>query len=81
MQRTNSESRISLLKHIALQLCTCTWIEILTGVGVTAYLLFGLQDARLALITAGLFAPLIGFHFAVTRISSHRDDLVTIKKK
>jgi hypothetical protein len=78
--QTYSESRKGLLKHVALQLCTCTWIEILTGVGITAYLLLVLQDVRLAIITAGLFAPLIGFHFALSRVS-HKDDLVTIKKK
>lgn len=78
--QTYSESRAGLLKHVALQLCTCTWIEILTGVGLTAYLLLVLQDVRLAIITAGLFAPLIGFHFALSKIS-RKEDLVTIKKK
>ena len=57
------------LKDIALQLCTCTWIEIMTGIGLTAYLTFGLHDVRLAILTAGLFAPLVGFHFAVSRLS------------
>jgi hypothetical protein len=78
--QTYSKSRKGLLKYVALQLCTCTWIEILTGVGITAYLLLVLQDVRLAIITAGLFAPLIGFHFALSKFS-HKDDLVTIKKK
>ncbi|HEX2013733.1 MAG TPA: hypothetical protein VLA68_00760 [Nitrososphaera sp.] len=68
-------------KEVALQLCTCTWIEIFTGIGITGYLIFGLKDFTLALLTAGLFAPLIGFHFALSRISSHRDDLVNIKDK
>lgn len=77
--QTYSDSRTGLLKHVALQLCTCTWIEILTGVGLTAYLLLVLQDFRLAIITAGLLAPLIGFHFALSKISQ-KDDLVTIKK-
>ena len=75
-----SESRADPLKRVALQLCTCTWIEILTGVGITAYLVLVLQDVRLAIITVGLFAPLIGFHFALSKIS-HKDDLVTINKK
>jgi hypothetical protein len=57
------------LKEIALQLCTCTWIEIMTGIGITAYLAFGLHDIRLAILTAGVFAPLVGFHFAVSRLS------------
>jgi hypothetical protein len=29
-----------ILKKIALELCTCTWIEILTGAGITLYLFF-----------------------------------------
>ncbi|HEY7507211.1 MAG TPA: hypothetical protein VH621_06355 [Nitrososphaera sp.] len=78
--QTYSESPSGLLKHVVLQLCTCTWIEILTGVGITAYLLLVLKDVRLAIITAGLFVPLVGFHFALTKISQ-KDDLVTIKKK
>lgn len=54
-------------KHVALQLCTCTWIEIMTGLGLTLYLLY-LQNYNLAALTVGLFAPLIGFHFAIDRL-------------
>jgi hypothetical protein len=57
------------LKDAALQLCTCTWIEIMTGVGVTMYLLH-LGNYNLAAIAAGLFAPLIGFHFVIDRLGS-----------
>ena len=60
------------LKSIALQLCTCTWIEIMTGVGITLYLLY-LNSYMLAAITASVFAPLIAFHFIMTRISESED--------
>lgn len=66
------------LKEIGLQLCTCTWIEIMTGVGVTLYLVLAMHNYVLAALAAGLFTPLIGFHFIVTLISK-RDGLVTIE--
>jgi hypothetical protein len=56
------------VKSIALMLCTCTWIEIMTGVGVTLYLAY-LHEYRLAALSACLFSPLIGFHFAIDRSS------------
>lgn len=55
------------IKHIALQLCTCTWIEIMTGAGIIVYMLY-LGNYTLAAITVVVFAPLIGFHFAVNKI-------------
>jgi hypothetical protein len=55
------------LKHIALQLCTCTWIEIMTGAGIILYMLH-LGNYTLAAITVAVFAPLIGFHFAVSKL-------------
>jgi hypothetical protein len=55
------------LKHIALQLCTCTWIEIMTGAGIMLYMLY-LGNYTLAAIIVAVFAPLIGFHFAVSKI-------------
>jgi hypothetical protein len=67
------------LKKIALELCTCTWIEILTGVGITLYLLFGLHDPNLAVLTIGLFAPLIAFHFAISTLSARRKNIMRIK--
>ena len=66
------------LKEIGLQLCTCTWIEIMTGVGITLYLVVAMHNYVLAALSAGLFAPLIGFHFVITLISK-RDGLVTIE--
>lgn len=60
------------LKYIALQLCTCTWIEIMTGAGIALYMLY-LQDYFLAAVTVAAFGPLIGFHFAVDRIGPGRD--------
>lgn len=73
------------LKQVALQLCTCTWIEIMTGAGITLYL-FYLQNFYLAAITAGVFAPLIGFHFAIDRLSKDKADwgqdrLIRIRSK
>jgi hypothetical protein len=56
------------LKHIAMQLCTCTWIEIMTGAGITLYLLLYMHDYTLAALTIAVFGPLIGFHFAIDRI-------------
>jgi hypothetical protein len=67
------------LKKIALELCTCTWIEILTGAGITLYLFFGLQDPMLAVLTIGLFAPLIAFHFVVSSLLPRRKNIIRIK--
>jgi hypothetical protein len=67
------------LKKIALELCTCTWIEILTGAGITLYLFFGLHDPRLAVLTIGLFAPLIAFHFAVNSLAQRQKNIIRIK--
>jgi hypothetical protein len=50
-----------------MQLCTCTWIEIMTGAGITLYMLY-MHNFALAAITVAAFGPLIGFHFAVDRI-------------
>jgi hypothetical protein len=61
------------LKHIALQLCTCTWIEIMTAVGITLYLTH-LQSYNLAALTVAAFMPLIGFHFAVDKLSNDKAD-------
>jgi hypothetical protein len=59
-------------KYIALQLCSCTWIEIMTGAGITFYLL-SLNSYMLAAITAAVFAPLICFHFVMVRVSKSDD--------
>ncbi|HEX2556771.1 MAG TPA: hypothetical protein VHK86_00480 [Nitrososphaera sp.] len=59
------------LKNVALQLCTCTWIEIMTGAGITLYLLYQ-NSYTLAALTAAVFAPLIGFHFAIDRLSKDK---------
>lgn len=61
------------LKHVALQLCTCTWIEIMTGAGITLYLLY-LQNDYLAALTVGVFAPLIGLHFAMDKMARDKAD-------
>ncbi|MFL6371665.1 MAG: hypothetical protein ACJ70U_08965 [Nitrososphaera sp.] len=67
------------LKEIGLQLCTCTWIEIMTGAGVTLYLILAMHNYILAALTAGLFAPLIVFHFVITVISKRRDEIISIE--
>ena len=66
------------LKEIGLQLCTCTWIEIITGAGVVLYLILVINDYNLAGLAAGLFSPLIVFHFVITWISK-RNGLVRIE--
>ncbi len=55
------------LKRIAMQLCTCTWLEIMTGAGITLYMVY-LQNYMLAAITVAAFGPLIAFHFAADRM-------------
>lgn len=57
------------VKEIALQLCTCTWLEIITCIGVTLYLVYD-SEYYLALITIVVFSPLIAFHFAVSNTSN-----------
>jgi hypothetical protein len=66
------------LKEIGLQLCTCTWIEIMTGVGLTLYLVLAMHNYVLAALAAGLFAPLVGFHYILSLISK-RDGLMIIE--
>lgn len=61
------------LQHVLLQLCTCTWIEIMTCVGLVLYLLY-MQSYYLTALTLVLFAPLIGFHFAIERLSGYKAD-------
>jgi hypothetical protein len=64
------------LKQVGLELCTCTWIEIMTGIGITLYLLY-LSQFNLALITIAVFSPLIGFHFAIAKLSKHDETCVS----
>ena len=75
----NMQMKRPALKKIDLELCTCTWIEILTGAGITLYLFFGLHDPRLAVLTIGLFAPLIAFHFAVNSLAQRQKNIIRIK--
>jgi hypothetical protein len=75
--------KTTLLKKIALELCTCTWIEIMTGVGITLYLIFGLHNMMLAVLTMGLFAPLVAFHFTISRnpgLRRKKDNIIRIKR-
>ncbi len=57
------------VKEVCLQLCTCTWLEIMTCIGVTLYLVNNSQY-YLALITIVVFSPLIGIHFAISKLSN-----------
>jgi hypothetical protein len=50
----------------------------MTAAGVTLYLVLVMHNYVLAALAAGLFAPLIGFHFVITLIS-RRDDLISIE--
>jgi hypothetical protein len=68
------------LREIGLQLCTCTWIEIMTGVGVVLYLVLVMNNYILAGLAAGLFSPLIAFHFVITLIISKRSGFVRIER-
>jgi hypothetical protein len=60
------------LKSIALQFCTCTWIEIMTCIGIASYLVY-LHNYDLAVLTLIVFAPLIAFHFAISKVSKTED--------
>lgn len=60
-------------KNIGLQLCTCTYIEIMTGLGISLYLLYS-QNYSLAVLSAIIFAPLILFHYVVSRLPSERSE-------
>jgi hypothetical protein len=42
----------------------------MTDVGIVLYMLY-LGNYTLAAITVAVFAPLIGFHFAVSKIQQH----------
>lgn len=60
-------------KNIGLQLCTCTYIEIMTGIGISLYLLYT-QNYSLAVLSAIIFAPLILFHYIVSRLPSEKTE-------
>ena len=51
----------------------------MTGAGVTLYLILAMHNYILAALTAGLFAPLIVFHFVITVISKRRDEIISIE--
>lgn len=56
------------MKEKLLLLCTCTYLEIMTAIGVTGYLLFQ-NKPLLATISTAVFLPLIVFHFVMDRTS------------
>jgi hypothetical protein len=51
----------------------------MTAAGVTLYIVLVLHNYGLAALCVGLFAPLIGFHFAITLISK-REELMSIER-
>jgi hypothetical protein len=51
----------------------------MTGAGVTLYLVLAMHNYILAALAAGLFAPLIAFHFIITLVSK-RDGLISIER-
>lgn len=51
----------------------------MTGAGVTLYLVLGMHNYVLAALAAGLFAPLIVFHFVISLLS-RKDGLISIER-
>jgi hypothetical protein len=51
----------------------------MTGAGISLYLLVAMHNYVLAALSAGLFAPLIGFHFVITLLS-RKGDLISIER-
>jgi hypothetical protein len=60
-------------KNVGLQLCTCIWIEIMTGLGISLYLLL-MHNYTLSGLTAMIFTPLIVFHYVISRLSVGREE-------
>ena len=51
----------------------------MTGAGVTLYLVLGMHNYVLAALAAGLFAPLIVFHFVISLLS-RKDSLISTER-
>ena len=51
----------------------------MTGAGVTLYLVLGMHNYVLAALAAGLFAPLVVFHFVISLLSRN-DGLISIER-
>jgi hypothetical protein len=51
----------------------------MTGAGVTLYLVLGMHSYVLAALAAGLFAPMIVFHFVISLLS-RKDGLISIER-
>jgi hypothetical protein len=60
-------------------LCTCTYLELMTAVGVTAYLVY-LDKMLLALIASIVFAKVIVFHFIIDYYDKRKTKLKTQAK-
>jgi hypothetical protein len=51
----------------------------MTGVGLTLYLVLGMHNYLLAALAAGLFAPLIVFHFVISLLS-RKESVISIER-
>ena len=51
----------------------------MTGVGVTLYLVMGMHNYLLAALAAGLFVPLIVFHFVISLLS-RKESVISIER-
>lgn len=51
----------------------------MAGAGVTLYLVLGMHNYVLAALAAGLFTPLIVFHFVISLLS-RKDGLISIER-
>ena len=61
-------------------LCTCTWLEVMTAVGVSGYLLF-LGEFTLSLVAILVFSKVIVFHFIIDYYDKRKRRPVTSKNQ
>ena len=66
--RTSYVGIMASLRYVGLQLCTCTWSNHDVYWDNSVPLLLH-HSYMLATLTLAVFAPLIGFHFVMTKIS------------
>ncbi len=65
------------MREKLLWFCTCTALEIMTAIGVTAYLLF-IEEVILALIVAIVFSKILVFHFVISYYD-HKKEKIPLK--
>ena len=61
-------------------LCTCTWLEVMTAVGVSGYLLF-LGEFTLSLVAILVFSKVIVFHFIIDYYDKRKRQPVASKNQ